>query len=834
MKTILIALLLAVTASELLAQVPPPVAPTTPATPTTPINTQRRPRYNPPPAVPGVAAPAAPAASGQPEEMLPQGLIDFEGADVNQVLVIYAKLVNRTILRAALPDAKIVLKTQTPLTKAEAIQALQAVLALNNISIVNVGEKFVKVLTSDQANSAGAELDRSGATNLPNLGSYVTHITQLKYVKPTLMVPLITPFAKLPNSVYAIDDNGILVIRDYAENVKRMLEMIDQIDVSVPAEYISEVIPIRYAKVAEISAALNSLGGGGGGATVSIGNAPSSSPISGFGGRTGGLGGAGAGGIGGGGGGGGYQSGGIGGASPFGNRTAGIGGAANPNGTPAGGTTFAQRLNNIISKASGPTGGGGGQDQIQLFGQTKIIPDESSSSLLIFATRQDMAMIKEIIAKLDVPLAQVLIEAVIMDVTIGNSFNIGVSAAQNPTALGGNILGGGGFNNGKNPFMKFLETVTTTTNALGIITGAATSVASSGGSNSVFGNNLGGGASYFANIGPTFDVAVTAAQSDSRASIIQRPRIQTSQAKAAQFFVGETKPYVTGTSYGGSYGNQNSYGQLSVGVELDVTPFINPDGEVTMEIQQEIDDFNGTTAIAGVGDVPNTIKRTLNTTITVRDRDTVMLGGFIKSDKSSSKSGVPFLMDIPLLGNLFTSRNDQKDRKELIVLMRPTVLKTPALAARNTIRETQRLPGVSAAAAADAEYEKKLVDAERKRELKSAKNGSNTNGFFNMLIPVDAPVTNAPANAIENSTPENPPAAASEPAAPADPAADAQEKARAEFQQKAATLLDAPKAAPYSPAQKAALDALLNKYMAGKLTAEEYKAAREKIISVGR
>jgi general secretion pathway protein D len=832
MKTTLIALLLALTASELLAQ----------AQTNSPINTQRRPLYNPQPR-PGIpaqsaAATSAAAVSSQPEEMIPPGLIDWTSADVSQVLDVYAKLVNRTILRAALPEAKIVLHTVTPLTKSEAIQAIQAILALNNISVVNIGDKFVKVAQSDQANSLGAELDRSGTTNLPNMGSYVTHITQLKYVKPSLMVPLIIPFGKLPNSVYAIDDNGILVIRDYAENVKRMLEMIEQIDVSVPAEYISEVIPIRYAKVADISAALNSLGGSGGGATVSIGSGPSSAPISGFSGRTSsGIGGSG-GGMGGGIGGGGYQSGGIGGSSPFGSRTTGVGGGANPNGTPATGTTFAQRLNNIINKASGPTGGGGGQDQIQLFGQTKIIPDESSSSLLIFATRQDMAMIKEIIAKLDVPLAQVLIEAVIMDVTIGNTFTFGVSAAQNPAALspGGNVLGGGGFNNG-NSFMQFLKTVTTTTNALGLITGTSTSVTSPGGSNSVFGNNLLGGASYFANIGPTFDVAVNAAQSDSHASIIQRPRIQTSQAKPAQFFVGETKPYVTSTynGYNGG-GSGNSYSQLSVGVELDVTPFINPDGEVTMEIQQEIDDFNGTTAIAGVGDVPNTIKRTLNTTITVRDRDTVMLGGFIKSDKATSKSGVPFLMDIPLLGNLFTSRNDQKDRKELIVLMRPTVLKTPELAARNTIKETQRLPGVSAAAATDAEYERKLIDAERKRELKAAKNGSNTNGFFNTIFPLNELITNTPPNAIENSTPENPPAKTPadvmEPVPPADPAAEAQEKARVEFMQQNHNL-EAP-SPNFTPAQKAALDALLNRYQMGQMTAEQYKSAREKIISIGR
>ena len=118
-------------------------------------------------------------------------------------------------------------------------------------------------------------------TNLPNLGTYVTHIVQLKYVKPTRMMPVIPPFAKLPNSILRIDPNGILVIRDYAENIKRMLEMIDQVDVSVPAEYISEVIPIRYAKVDDIASALNALGGGGG-ATVSIGSAPSSTPINGI------------------------------------------------------------------------------------------------------------------------------------------------------------------------------------------------------------------------------------------------------------------------------------------------------------------------------------------------------------------------------------------------------------------------------------------------------------------------------------------------------------------------------------------------------------------------
>ena len=96
------------------------------------------------------------------------------------------------------------------------------------------------------------------------------------------------------------------------------------------------------------------------------------------------------------------------------------------------------------------------------------------------------------------------------------------------------------------------------------------------------------GVSYFANIGPNWDVAVTAAESDNHANIIQRPRIQTSQAKPAQFFVGNTVPYVTGTYNGYSGYGGNSYSQLSVGVELDVTPFINPEGLVVMDISRKL------------------------------------------------------------------------------------------------------------------------------------------------------------------------------------------------------------------------------------------------------
>jgi general secretion pathway protein D len=343
----------------------------------------------------------------------------------------------------------------------------------------------------------------------------------------------------------------------------------------------------------------------------------------------------------------------------------------------------------------------------------------------------------------------VLIEAVIMDVTLGHQFNFGVSAAQNPKVLSPSvpIYGAGGMNNGQ-PFIAFLNQIVTNVSSLNSnLSSISSFLTTSFGTNATFGNNLPSGFSYFGNIGPTWDVAMEAIESDSSVTVIQRPRIQTSQAKPAQFFVGSTVPYITSTYYGGtSIGNSSSYSTLSVGVELNVTPFINPDGLVVMDISQEIDDISGSTTIDGNA-VPTTDKRTLSSEIAVRNGDTIILGGFIRSDKTKNKSGVPFLQDIPILGNLFTSRQDNKDRQELLVLMRPTVLKTPEIAAAQTLKEEQRLPGISAAMAEDAKSERKLIEAEQKAEQKmerkDAKSKKHDSGFFQPVLPNGTVDTNS-------------------------------------------------------------------------------------------
>jgi general secretion pathway protein D len=606
--------------------------------------------------------------------MVPAGMINFQATPLEQVLLIYAEFVNRTLLRAsALPAATITLKTQTQLSKREVIQALDTVLGMNGITMITIGEKFVKAVPVGQANQEAAPFSNQDATQLAEFGSYVTHVVQLKYARPSELVQVLQPFSKIPNSIQPIDSSQILVLRDYTENVKRMLELIAQIDVSIPSEYVSEVIPIKYALASDISSALNSLSSGGGGATVGSSGAS----------RTGSMGTSRATGIGTGVGqpGSATYPGGI-------NNRQGMTPGANPGGTApggAGGGNFSDRLRSIIQKAS-VTG------EFQVLGQTKIIADERINALLVYASQSDMQTIKDIVSKLDVVLAQVLIEAIIMEVSLDNSRSIGVSAAQNPKSFFGhpNIVGGGGFNNGQ----SFLGG--SGSNSIGSLTSLLPSLPSGAG------NSF----SYFGNVGPNFDVAIQAAASDSRINVLSRPRIQTSHGVEADLFVGQTVPYINGTTFGdyAGIGARSSYQEKQIGITLRVKPLINPDGLVVMDISQDIGQ-RGPDVLIDKNPVPIINQRTAQATVAVKDRDTIILGGMISTTKSKTKSGVPFLKDIPILGTLFRSTSDSGQRVELIVLLRPTVLPTPEAAAVVATAERRNLPGVRRAEAEIQEEE---------------------------------------------------------------------------------------------------------------------------------
>ena len=653
--------------------------------------------------------PETPAVASQP--MLHPHELHFQAAKLESVLTVYTSLVKRNILRAGqLPDASITFDNVTDLTYDEAVEALNSVLGMNGITVIPIGDKFVKVVPTAQANQEGAPLtDITNSADLPDLGGYVTHVVQLKYTKPSDVATALAPFAKVQGSILPLDSNGILIIRDFTENVKRMLEMIEQIDVAVPSEFVSEVIPIKYALATDIASALNSVGGGSvssiggtgaGGGTSSRTGAAGGSHFGANGSTTGGYGG----------------SGGIGntGTGTLANNT-----AANrtPGAAGAGGAqpTFAQRLQNLINKA-------GSAGDIQLLGPNKIIPDERTNSLLVFASREDMATIKDIVNKLDVVLAQVLIEAVVLDVTLGDSFNFGISAGQAPAGVGNqaSVAGGGAINNGNNSLASGLAFLNNLVPIFGT-NGSSSNVISgySASTNLNFPNA--DGLTYFGKLGPTWNVALSALAGNSNVKVLSRPSIQTSHAVPASIFVGETYPYVTGTyfdSVGGS--SQSQYQAQQIGITLNVTPLINPDGLVVMDIQQEVQQIGGSVTING-NPVPITEDQNASTKVAVRSGDTIVMGGFIQNNKGETKSGIPYLQDIPLLGALFRSTSTTGQRRELLILIHPTVLPTPEIAALQPNIQRNRLPAVKAAEVDFDTEDARLLKAADKKAKAAAK-----------------------------------------------------------------------------------------------------------------
>jgi general secretion pathway protein D len=624
--------------------------------------------------------PSPQATTGAPEDLIPAGTIDWRGVDLAQAFTIYAELKNRTILRPAqLAAQQIYLTTKTALTRKEAIQALDTVLGMNGITMIDFGDKFVKASLSPTAFQEGAPFSKLDDKQLPEMGSYVTHVVQLQYAKPSELLQVLQPFSKIPNAILPIDSSQILVLRDFTENVKRMLEMIKEIDVAVPSEYDQEVIPIKYALATEIANALNSLSTGG--ASTSVGKSSSS----------------------------GFRSSGSGTTRP--GMGSGYPGTTTPYGTQPGvtgttpgtsGSSFQDRLQGIIRKVSA-------SGEVQILGMTKIIADERTNSLLVFASREDMKMIKKIVGQLDIVLAQVLIEAVILEVQLTDSHDLGVSYIQYPQSVG-NVTGVGAGGAGSKFFnaVDFQRTASGLTNA---------------------GAGLAAGFNYLLRINQDLDVTITAIQANSRAKVLQRPRIQTSHAEQATLFVGESRPYPQGSYYGGgAYGGYSTIQQLQIGVTLEVKPLINTDGLVVMDIHQKIESANGFVDLPNVGQVPITSQKDATAKVAVRDRETIIMGGLIETDKSNTKSGIPILMDIPLLGYLFRGTSVSEIRKEFIVLIRPTVLPTPEAAALTAKVEKDNMPGIRTAEAEfKAEHDQRLKEADRevealkRKEAESAK-----------------------------------------------------------------------------------------------------------------
>ena len=327
-----------------------------------------------------------------------------------------------------------------------------------------------------------------------------------------------------------------------------------------------------------------------------------------------------------------------------------------------------------------------------MLGATRIMAYEPKNAVLVIAEdKTKMALVRNFIDELDRLMPMVLIEAIIMDVALDDNLSFGLSMSKDKRESTGKFGSALGAMHGGGTF-----------------TDKGASIAS-----------LGTGLNWWGFMGGDWEVALQAIKSDARVNILSHPRIQTVHAEEAQLFIGETHPYIASSTIDVNGGSRSSYQQKQIGIDLRVLPFVNPDGLVVMDIQQTIGDIISNKQIDG-NDVPITTDRTANAKIYVRDGDSVVLGGFIKTRKTESKSGVPILKDVPLIGALFRENSDNNERQELVVLMRPTVLETPEAVGASTQAMGNNMPLVGRAqleARSQAiKYQKKFQEEKNQAE----------------------------------------------------------------------------------------------------------------------
>lgn len=322
----------------------------------------------------------------------------------------------------------------------------------------------------------------------------------------------------------------------------------------------------------------------------------------------------------------------------------GFGGTAAPNG------------NATIGSPGGGTAPGSGVQTDDL----SIQAAPELNAVVVRASPAALATIAGLIEQLDVRRPQVLIEAAIAEVTSDVAEQLGVQFGTGQAAVFGGVTGGTSFNNSGVSLGSIIQTL------LPIGTAGA-------GAGAVLGNGL----SIAGGSAGNFSVLVQALGTSAKANLLSTPSVTTLDNEPAEIVVGQNVPFRTGSfeSGGTTLTPFTTIERQDVGITLRVVPRIHEGDSIRLEVSQEVSSL--VPAVTGAADLI-TNRRSIQTTVLADNGDTIVLGGLISDDRTSSRSQIPLLGDIPVLGNLFKSRQTEQVKRTLFVFLRPTILRDRA------------------------------------------------------------------------------------------------------------------------------------------------------------
>jgi general secretion pathway protein D len=322
---------------------------------------------------------------------------------------------------------------------------------------------------------------------------------------------------------------------------------------------------------------------------------------------------------------------------------------------------IAKVMSSLVSRLPVPPAGGAQQlagPSTILEGAVTITSDKATNSLIIVASPIDYETVKDVLKKLDIRRRQVYVEAAIIEMGLSKSRELGfefqaMSGIDNSkiTAVGGTNFGG--------IVPATVQGPAAFANFNGLAVGAVKGTFTYNGTE-------------FLNIG----ALLRALQTDGDVNVLSTPNILTTDNQKAEIMVGENVPFKTGQSQSAATGGASiltTIERKDVGINLKITPQITSDDSVRLELYQEISNVveSATSSVDG----PTTSKRSASTTVVIKDRETMVIGGLIRDNVTSTASKVPLLGDIPILGWLFKYKTTKVEKTNLMIFITPYIIK---------------------------------------------------------------------------------------------------------------------------------------------------------------
>ncbi|MEK1907205.1 MAG: type II secretion system secretin GspD [Pseudomonas sp.] len=550
--------------------------------------------------------------------------INMKDADIRDFIEQVSSISGETFVVDPRVKGQVTVISQTPLGLSEVYQLFLSVMSTHGFSVISQGDQ-ARIVPNTEARSDGSY----GAGNATN--TMETRVIRVQQNSVNELIPLIRPMVPQYGHLAAVLSSNALIISDRPANIARIEQLIRQLDQANQQDY--SVYDMRNAWVVDAAEVLNN--------TLNRGQAKGTSAIQVV-------------------------------ADSRTNRLILLGppearakllALAKSIDTPSSrsANTRVIRLRHNDAKALAQTlgeigeslkaaEGGGEAGSTGKPKQMLIRADESLNALVILADPETVTMLEDIVRQLDVPRAQVLVEAAIVEISGDIRDALGVQwAAKSDNAIGG---------------VNFANTGISIGTVINALQDEAVPAALPNGAIIGLGNG-------------TFGALITALSSNSNSNLLSTPTLLTLDNQEAKILVGQNVPFQTGSYTTATDGASNPFTTIErqdIGVTLKVTPHINEGATLRLEIEQEISSLVPAPANVTVSDVI-TNKRSIKSTILANDGQVIVLGGLIQDDVTRSDSKVPILGDIPLLGRLFRSTEDTHVKRNLMVFLRPAVVR---------------------------------------------------------------------------------------------------------------------------------------------------------------